>query len=63
MNKYDWKWIHFIPLFGFYMISEIDREHLSNLDGTYRDRDSLIFGLLCLETLILAVPLLIWGIG
>jgi len=61
--RYKWKWFNFTPVLGFYLIPKSVRSEIEQLTDTYSGYDAVVYVLICLESLFVLIPLLMWGIG
>ena len=61
--RFDWKWFHFIPVIGFYLIPDTVKSEISNATDTYSGWDALVLMIICIEGISLLAPILIWALG
>lgn len=55
--RYNWKWIHFIPVIGFYLVPKSVRSEIENATDTYSRWDALIYMAIIFESLAILLPI------
>lgn len=61
--RFNWKWFHFIPVLGFYLIPSTVRKDIEELSDNYSGYDAIVLIIICLEAILILVPILILAIG